>query len=69
MTEMKKPAEWAKDYGITIADPDGWRSPHAKNFDLPLDEQEFRQRLGGCTLGFHDMEKFRAASTRRLEGV
>lgn len=49
---LKTPAEWAAELGVEIRDPDGWRTGSklgAKSWDEPLSEDEFRQRLAGCT--------------------
>lgn len=42
---LKTPEAWAKEQGITILDPDGWRGEWNKDFDEPISQEEFHRRM------------------------
>ena len=45
----KKPSDWAKDEGITIMDPDGWRVDK-KSMDEEISYKEYRERVSQSTV-------------------
>lgn len=47
---LRKPSEWAALDHIQILDPDGWRSPNEKDFDIPISEEEWHERSMRCTI-------------------
>lgn len=49
MTDLKTPETWMTELGIEILDPDGWRSPTAKDWDEPITRAEFEERAATCT--------------------
>lgn len=49
MTIEKRPEEWAKEEGVKILDPDGWRMDN-KDFDEPITKTEFNERLTHSTI-------------------
>ena len=52
--QMKTPAEWAKEDGIRILDPDGWRGATkelpAKDFNEPLTKLDYSRRVVHSTI-------------------
>lgn len=47
--ELRTPDEWCALYGLTIADPDGWRDRDAPAWDQPIGLPEFWTRFTQCT--------------------
>lgn len=56
--EMRTPEEWCDQYGLTIADPDGWRERDAPPWDQPLALPEFWRRFNQCTVRAVDREAY-----------
>ena len=72
---MKTGLEWAKEYGVTILDPDGF-GERAKDMPLTTDlmsEAQFQRGVGRSSCQFHDMDLFRsryhAEPKPEVEGV
>lgn len=40
-----RPAQWEVETAIRIMDPDGWRSPYAKDYSTPIDYDEWTWRM------------------------
>ena len=51
MELTKIPAEWARDFNLTIKDPDGWRVD-GQDFNEPITLAEFNDRAMLSTLEF-----------------
>ncbi len=47
---LRKPSEWATLDNIRILDPDGWRSPNEKDFEIPISREEWYERSRRCTV-------------------
>lgn len=62
MSELKMPEEWCAEYGLQIADPDGWRGAAAPPWDQPIGLVEFADRFAQCTVNTAagDHERMRA---------
>lgn len=43
--ELQTPEEWATLDHIRIWDPDGWRTPYAKDFKEPLTREDYTWRM------------------------
>lgn len=51
MEPLKTGLEWAREYGIKIIDPDGWRRNDGVTIDnTVIDEDEFVERVSQCTV-------------------
>lgn len=50
MPEMRTPEEWCAEYGLDIADPDGWRHPGAPAWHEPITLLEFADRYALSTV-------------------
>jgi len=58
--ELKlKPQYWAEQYGVMIADPDGWRSPGDPSWDTPITRDDFEARLWISTICIEDNDLYR----------
>jgi hypothetical protein len=44
------PEQWCAHYGVTILDPDGWRTAGAPAWDQPISLAEFSARAMRCTV-------------------
>jgi len=42
---LKTPEQWAKEDGIIIMDPDGWRMKDSPPFDQPIPKSEYDWRV------------------------
>lgn len=40
-----RPAQWEAETATRIMDPDGWRSPHTKDYATPIDYEEWTWRM------------------------
>lgn len=59
--EVRKPEEWAADFGIKVHDPDGWdRKNFAESWAKPISASEFAHRAAESTCE-GDFTKLRAA--------
>lgn len=59
--EKRPAAEWASQYGITVADPDGWdRANFAQSWAEPITATEFARRasLSTCSGDFGPLHEF-----------
>jgi hypothetical protein len=45
----RTPEEWCAEYGLVIADPDGWRGADAPPWGQPIGLVEFAERFARCT--------------------
>lgn len=43
------PDQWCSRYGVTISNPDGWRTPGSPSWDEPITLREFHRRAGAST--------------------
>lgn len=43
--ELHTPDMWQVITGVTVLDPDGWRSPNAKSWYEPISREEFERRV------------------------
>lgn len=50
MQTLRTGAEWAKRYGITIMDPDGWRRNDGVTMETPITLLDFANRVWECTI-------------------
>jgi hypothetical protein len=48
-SEKRTPEEWCSQYGVDIADPDGWRHPDAPAWDEPITLADFYDRARQST--------------------
>lgn len=51
---LRTPDEWCAEYGLDIADPDGWRSKGDPAWDEPIDLPDFWRRFGRSTARIPD---------------
>ena len=49
MSAKRTPEEWLTEYGLSVADPDGWRGQYALPWDEPIDLPDFWRRFGEST--------------------
>ena len=47
--EKRTAEQWCEEYGVDIADPDGWRHPDAPAWDEPITLADFYQRVSQST--------------------
>jgi len=45
-----RPAQWEVETATKIMDPDGWRSPHTKDYATPIDYDEWSWRMAMSTV-------------------
>lgn len=60
---LRTPDAWCTEYGLEIADPDGWRTKDAPPWDQPIGLSEFARRYWQCTargLGSEQQARFDA---------
>jgi len=58
--ELKlKPQYWAEQYGVMIADPDGWRSPGDPSWNTAISRSDFETRMGMSTIAVVDNDLYR----------
>lgn len=65
--ELKKPEVWAREKGIVIRDPDGWRHSVAmgdnfylaQDYSKPVDEREFEARAAVSTVDYNPHSKLK----------
>jgi hypothetical protein len=50
MPDLRTPDAWCTEYGLEIADPDGWRTEDAPAWDQPITLPEFAARYYLCTV-------------------
>lgn len=58
MSDLKTPAEWAADEGMSILDPTGWTEPGAPSLDTPIGYDEYRNRVLVSVVGPIPQEVF-----------
>lgn len=49
---MKTTKKWCEHFNVVIKDPDGWRPPKELDFDIPISEFDFLDRLSVSTVQF-----------------
>lgn len=47
--DLRTPAEWQRELGVVVMDPDGWRPPQEKSWAEPISRSEFIDRAGVST--------------------
>jgi hypothetical protein len=58
--ELKlKPQFWQEQFGVKIADPDGWRSPGDPSWDTAITQEDFRDRMSISTVAVVDNDLYR----------
>jgi hypothetical protein len=50
MEDLRSTTDWLVEFDVRIVDPDGWRSPDALGFDVPISRDEFMARLNVSTV-------------------
>lgn len=45
-----RPAQWEVETATKVMDPDGWRSPYAKDYATPIDYAEWSWRMAMSTI-------------------
>jgi hypothetical protein len=56
-TEKRTSEQWCEEYGVDIADPDGWRYADAPAWDEPITLVDFYRRVGESTARAVDWER------------
>lgn len=56
-SELRTPAEWEAELGITVVDPDGWdRTNFAEDWARPISREVFWQKVGSSTVNWERMK-------------